>query len=366
MLLIGILCIATFSITPNGSGAARSFTLRGNSLTGWGQASGPITSPGPTITVDAGDSVTLTIVSDDGSPHNLLIDYDGDRVPDAGEPLTLTTSTSTVYTFTASQVGSFTYWCAVHFEPMFGSWVTQAAAPGSPSVSIQSPAPGDLWTGGTDHEVRWSVAGLSGASYAFWVNYTQGTTDFTLTSGNTTVVSNSTTLRVPGVNTTAAVINITALSSGNRDSQTVTFSIDSIAPAAQQARYWINSDGKAVVSVKFSEPMKRQATPSDVGVKDGSGGWVSTTTSWFDGDTNLTLVLTNSAPSLYTLEVNTTFRDKSDPGNTLATRFQFSFAHEAPPPPEEGFPLMTAVLVALPVAVVVALLALLLLRRRRR
>src|SRR6266849_6829178 len=65
------------------------FTLFGriNSPAGWGFTSSSVASPGPDIRVLQGETVTLTLNSGDGVPHNWGVDYNGNGVIDPGEPL---------------------------------------------------------------------------------------------------------------------------------------------------------------------------------------------------------------------------------------------------------------------------------------
>jgi len=104
-----------------------SFTLYGHMDTGWGFTSGGETIPGPTMTVNEGDAVTMNLFGEDGSPHQFHIDYDGDGQVDAGEPVSSFFTGSTSFTFTANMAGTFTYRCTVHPFTMYGTWVTNAA-----------------------------------------------------------------------------------------------------------------------------------------------------------------------------------------------------------------------------------------------
>ena len=106
-------------------------SLFGSATNGWGTSSTSETNPGPTFTVNQGDTVTITLTSTDGFPHEFLIDYNGNGVADPGEPVSASfTSTATV-TFVASQVGTYHYLCLVHPTIMKGTFVVQAA--GSPT-----------------------------------------------------------------------------------------------------------------------------------------------------------------------------------------------------------------------------------------
>src|SRR2546428_665496 len=64
-------------IIPHPASAA-SFTLYGSFTPGgWGTTSSMITQPGPTLTVQPGDSVSLTLFSADSRTHRFCVDYEG-------------------------------------------------------------------------------------------------------------------------------------------------------------------------------------------------------------------------------------------------------------------------------------------------
>ena len=109
MLVVAMALGSLIVATGPAVGASKSFDLYGHNVTGWGSTSGGETMPGPTMTVDQGDSVTMHLFSEDGLPHQFHIDYDGDGAADAGEPLSPVFSGSITYTFTASTIGAFTY-----------------------------------------------------------------------------------------------------------------------------------------------------------------------------------------------------------------------------------------------------------------
>jgi hypothetical protein len=120
--------------------ASRSFTLYGDMDTGWGSTPGGETIPGPSLTVDYGDSVTMYLYAEDGLPHRFHIDYDGDGQVDTGEPASAVFTDFTSFTFTASTAGTFTYRCTVHPTTMYGTWVTNPPPP-THDVAVTGVAP---------------------------------------------------------------------------------------------------------------------------------------------------------------------------------------------------------------------------------
>ncbi len=121
--------VASAPVAPS---AVRTFTLYGNSARGWGTTNASISEPGPSLTVNEGDTVTIHLYSNDTALHNWFIDFDGNQVPSAGEPSSADFSSATIavdYTFTVptGHVGTSTYRCRVHPTTMTGSITIQAA-----------------------------------------------------------------------------------------------------------------------------------------------------------------------------------------------------------------------------------------------
>src|SRR2546423_15280426 len=62
------------------------------SAAGWGSTSGGEANPGPTFVVYRHDQIDVTLTSDDGLPHGLWIDYNGDGIPNSGDYISPETS----------------------------------------------------------------------------------------------------------------------------------------------------------------------------------------------------------------------------------------------------------------------------------
>lgn len=132
--VIATMALGMVSLTAAPAKAANvPYDLFGSATSGWGLTSTSETNPGPALSVNAGDTVTITLHSTDGFPHQLLIDYNGNGVADAGEPVSAQFTTTTTLTFTASQAGTFSYICTVHGAAMKGTFTVQGT--GSPSSS---------------------------------------------------------------------------------------------------------------------------------------------------------------------------------------------------------------------------------------
>ncbi len=104
------------------------YTLYGSVLSpriGWGFNVSGISAPGPTLVIETGVNVTLTLYSADGIAHTWFIDYDNSSSVNGGE-----TQSSEFggpghlnpynYSFVANRAGTFAYRCGIHLTQMWG------------------------------------------------------------------------------------------------------------------------------------------------------------------------------------------------------------------------------------------------------
>lgn len=142
LLLVAGLVLGTVSLAAVPARAASvSYDLFGSAASGWGLTSTTETNPGPSLTANVGDTVTITLHSTDGFPHQFLLDLNGNGVADAGEPVSAQFSSTTTLTFTVAQAGTFHYICTIHGSAMTGSFTVQGTgtpAPGGASGSSVS------------------------------------------------------------------------------------------------------------------------------------------------------------------------------------------------------------------------------------
>ncbi len=99
----------------------------------FGTSSSALTSPGPTLTFSAGQSVTITLHNVGNAPHNFAITTDradgstnlafnGAQIGTATNPVPVGRSAST--TFTVGQAGTYYYICQVDGHASLGMWGT--------------------------------------------------------------------------------------------------------------------------------------------------------------------------------------------------------------------------------------------------
>ena len=101
----------------------RNFALYGAFLQGWGFTSSNITSPGPTIVVEQGDTVNLTLTSVDGVTHRFFVSYtNSSSSPSAGTESADFSGTINFQFVATSTVGTYTYYCAHHPDVMYGTF----------------------------------------------------------------------------------------------------------------------------------------------------------------------------------------------------------------------------------------------------
>jgi plastocyanin len=122
ILTVFTVALATTLVLEARATTTRNFTLYGSAVQGgWSFNSTDFGSPGPLIVVEQGDTVNLTLVSNDGSPHHFLVSYANDTSPTASDPQSADFSSSINYSFTATNtVGTYTYRCYYHPNLMWG------------------------------------------------------------------------------------------------------------------------------------------------------------------------------------------------------------------------------------------------------
>ncbi len=92
---------------------------------GWGFNATNISAPGPTLIIETGANVTLTLYSADGIPHTWFIDYDNSSSVNGGETQSAQfggpgNPNPYNYSFVATRAGTFAYRCGIHTNQMWG------------------------------------------------------------------------------------------------------------------------------------------------------------------------------------------------------------------------------------------------------
>ncbi len=120
ILAVLLVAVATTQIHNAKAATTRNFTLYGSNTQGWGSTAANITSPGPTIVVEQGDTVNLTLISE-GITHRFFVSYTNTSSPGSGDPQSSDFTGTVNFQFNASDtVGTYTYYCYYHPTVMWG------------------------------------------------------------------------------------------------------------------------------------------------------------------------------------------------------------------------------------------------------
>jgi len=97
---------------------------------GWGRGPLNITNPGPTLTVNQGDTIMFHLFSADGATHMLVIDLDGSGTRSSGDAVSEPFNASGTTLYYPNTPGQFTYFCGTHELSMqWGTIVVRGTAP---------------------------------------------------------------------------------------------------------------------------------------------------------------------------------------------------------------------------------------------
>ena len=115
--------VAATQIHGAKAATTRNFSLYGDYLRGWGFTASSISSPGPTIVVEQGDTVNLTLMNNDRvTPHRFFVSYtNASSSPSSGTNSSDFLSSTLNFEFVAtSTVGTYKYYCYYHPAVMYG------------------------------------------------------------------------------------------------------------------------------------------------------------------------------------------------------------------------------------------------------
>ena len=120
------------------------YTLYGDAALGWGFSPKNITNPGPSLLIQTGVNVTLTLYGADQTFHTWFIDYQNATAVSAGDPESPDFGgpyqNPINFTYQADHAGTFMYRCGIHLTTMTGVIVvvgtTTAAAPTGLGIAL--------------------------------------------------------------------------------------------------------------------------------------------------------------------------------------------------------------------------------------
>ena len=222
------------------------------------------------------------------------------------------------------------------------SWNFRTATP--PGVAWTSPAAGDRWTGGTDHELRWAASDAEdpASSLSVYLDFTTDGSTWTPIAGPLPGDA-SHVWTVPSLDAVSARVRARVVDTRGLEAPATSppFAIDSTAPTvaattpadAQTGVGWLTP-----VLITFSEPMDVAANAETVSVRSGAGAYVPGTVSWDSPQVvRFSPAAAYRASTLYVARINITANDASDPGNALSAPFEFTFLTQSNAGPSVTF-----------------------------
>jgi hypothetical protein len=199
-----------------------------------------------------------------------------------------------------------------------------------PTIAVDVPVGGEIWSGGSLHDVEFTMTHAGAGAVWFWINYSCTSNSGTIVSGPDLTSPYS--WLVPLIDDVDCTVDAVVQDTDDGASASASsglFVIDSTDPTVlsndpldAQVDVLITT----TVMVTFSEAMD---TASVVFTLD-SGGAVTGTVAWSVGDTVLTFTPDSAltGATVYTATVAAPAKDLSDPGNTLGAAHVFTFTTE--------------------------------------
>ncbi len=212
-----------------------------------------------------------------------------------------------------------------------------------PTVTLLAPTGGEDWTGGTPHDVVWTLTDEVDVSLSVWVNYSlDGGADgfpYPVIGGTWPVGTTAYSWTLPIVDSDQVRLRITALDSSGLigTAESGDFTIDSTAPTILTS---VPFDGATGVKTKpvpplqvvFDEPVDRASAVQAFSIVPNPGGVTLSWTTTADGQDILVI---NHDPlkskTDYLITFSTDLKDDSDPGNHATAPLTIAFTTKPPP-----------------------------------
>jgi len=200
-----------------------------------------------------------------------------------------------------------------------------------PSVARIVPAGQEDWTGGSVHDVRWNATDAQDAAGNLTVNVSysaDGGATWTVVASGLAGNGVPYPWRVPTITASGARVRVCVRDSQNATACAAggTFAIDSTPPAVIRSSTPTDAAPRdAPLQIVFSEPMDRASVLAAFSLAPDPGGVSFRWSTESGGDVLLVDHAPLAADTPYTLEVGLAARDRSDPGNHLATPWTLTF-----------------------------------------
>ncbi len=216
-----------------------------------------------------------------------------------------------------------------------------------PLVSISFAIAGADWSGGSDHDIIWSMVDTVDDQLQVWLNYSSdGGADgypYNFYSGALATGTQTQGWTLPVIDTTTARIRVTVIDECGfvAHAESDEFTIDSTSPSIVDTSPVGGSVGAGLgieMQVVFSERVNKSTVEQAFQISPNPGGIVFT---WYQMHSGQDILVISHDPfehlTEYTITLNNTLRDLSDPGNHLLSPLSFSFTTKAPPAPPNAF-----------------------------
>ena len=135
ILIVGaVLALASALVwTPSARATDVTYNLYGDNNSGFGLTPQSLSTPGPSLTANVGDNVTLILASTDNNQYRWFLDYNNDSVRDTNEPRSSTfRGTPVQWNFTPDTPGTFHYRTQSDPSVMWGMFtITNVTSPPS-------------------------------------------------------------------------------------------------------------------------------------------------------------------------------------------------------------------------------------------
>lgn len=271
---------------------------------------------------------SITVIPDPGNLTFVKIAANGTRVDHtAFEPGTTYVVTLGCGATDESVPGNAVEGCPV-------SWTFRTATP--PAIEFTSPIGGEVWSGGSVHEIRWTATDAEDPASALSVHLESSTDGTAWAPIAGPLPADAPYLwTVPAEDSGAARLRAVARDTRalNTTTTSAAFAIDATLPrvtATIPANASVGASWTDALVVEFSEPVMGPLDSGEFGLRDGAGRWIEGSLAWDSPNRfRFTPAMPLRAFAAYTARVNRTLHDGSDPGNRMAGPYEWRFATRA-------------------------------------
>lgn len=208
-----------------------------------------------------------------------------------------------------------------------------------PQADLTTPNGGERWSGNSPHAIRWNMSDAETASTSLkvWLNFsTNSGSSYSPISAaqGLSGLSNpcSYVWTLPTLDTAQARVKVTvvdAQGAAASDFSAADFTIDSTPPtvtAFNPPDGATNVNTATQVRIAFSEPMNTASAEQAFSLRRlDTGAYITGSITWSGNDLIFTPSSALAGGVVYRAQVNSTAKDRSDPGNSLGSVSQASF-----------------------------------------